>query len=137
MLHKHLLNRLCKARVLLRQADADSLSVPEVARSVGLSTFHFIRLYKSVFGETPNQCQIRARIDKAKDWLLTTDISVTRICMDTGCSSTGSFTTQFKQQVGLSPRAFRYRYRSQRKVRPTLPDSLIPGCFSLMPGKMK
>ena len=137
MLHKHLLKRLCKARTLLRQADADSLSVPEVAKSVGLSTYHFIRLYKSVFGETPNQCQIRARMDKAKERLLTTELSVTRICMDVGCNSPGSFTTQFTRHVGQSPRAFRRRYLAEQTVRSDLPSGLIPGCFSLMPGKVE
>lgn len=137
MLHKHLLARLCKARTLLQRADGDTPSVQGVADAVGISHFHFIRLYKSVFGETPNQCQIRARMEKTKKLLLTTDYSVTRICMEVGSSSLGSFTTAFIRHVGQSPGAFRRSYRPQQHEPDQMPRSLIPGCFALMPGKRR
>lgn len=134
MLHHQLLTRLCRARTLLRTADASALSVPGVARVIGISPYHFIRLYKSVFGETPNQCRIKARLDKAKRLLLVTDHSITRICLEVGYTSPGSFTTAFNRHLGMTPSAFRRVFTAQAPKRGQVPSSLVPGCLSLMPG---
>src|SRR4030095_10668456 len=100
MLHKDVLIRLCKARDLLRETE-DWLSVPRVAREVGMSPYHFIRLFRSVFGETPKQCQLDARVKKAQHLLLTTDSSITDICLDAGFSSVGTFSYVFARRVGI------------------------------------
>lgn len=134
MLHQQLLKRLCTARKLLRQVEPGSPSVQAVAQRLGFSPSHFIRLYKAVFGVTPNQCRIDARLRKARTLLLTTSDSVTTICLAVGCDSLGSFTTQFTREVGLSPRSFRQTYRPRQKRTDHLPPELIPGCFALMPG---
>src|SRR4029434_7765158 len=63
MLHKDVLIRLCKARDLLRETE-EWLLVPHVAREIGMSPYHFTRLFKAVFGETPKQCQLNARLEK-------------------------------------------------------------------------
>lgn len=135
MLHPQLLKRLCTARALLRRAEPASPSVQEVARRTGFSPSHFIRLYKAVFGVTPHQCRIEARLRKARTLLLTTSDSVTAICLAVGCDSLGSFTTQFTREVGLSPRAFRRTYRPRQRRPDDLPPDLVPGCFALMPGR--
>jgi AraC-like DNA-binding protein len=44
-----------------------------------MSPYHFIRLFKAVFGDTPKQCQLHARLERAKHLLLTTDSSVTDV----------------------------------------------------------
>jgi AraC family transcriptional regulator len=61
-----------------KQSTAD---VPSgiLARETGMSRFHFSRLFKAVFGETPKQCQLAARLELAKHLLMTTDSSVTDI----------------------------------------------------------
>jgi len=84
MLHKDVLIRLCDARTLLRDTSEDRRSIPQIAREIGMSVFHFIRLYKAVFGETPKQCQLSARLNHAKHLLMTTDIPVTDISMEEG-----------------------------------------------------
>ena len=131
MLHKDVLIRLCLARDLLRKTET-CLSIPRVAREVGMSTYHFIRLFKSLFGETPKQCQLEARLERAKYLLLTTDSSITHICLDTGFSSVGTFSYVFARRVGLAPTAYRKRVRSMVNSPGEVPSQLIPGCFSLM-----
>ena len=132
MIHPELLGRLCRARDLLRDWEEDPLSVNEVARRTGFSGFHFIRLFKAVFGETPHQYQSKAQIDQAKRLLVLSDLSVTDVCMTVGFSSLGSFSALFSRRVGMSPSAFQRRYRPAAGTPPRLPPSLIPGCFSLM-----
>jgi AraC-like DNA-binding protein len=135
MLHKDVLIRLCHARDLLRDTDDETLSIRRVAREVGMSPYHFIRLFKSVFGETPKQCQLKARLEKAKYLLMITDLSVTDVCMETGFSSLGTFTYVFTRRVGLSPKHYRQKMRAIMSCPSEIPEQLVPGCFSLMCGR--
>jgi AraC-like DNA-binding protein len=134
MIRLELLSRLCCARDLLRDWEAEPLSVIAVARVSGLTHFHFIRLFKAVFGETPHQYRSRAQIEKAKHLLILTDLSITDVCMAVGFSSLGSFSALFTRRVGMSPSEFQRRYRSGSAAHGRLPASLIPGCLSLMSG---
>src|SRR5215471_2745130 len=45
MIHPELLSRLCHARDLLRDLEDEPVSVNAVARTSGLTRFHFIRLF--------------------------------------------------------------------------------------------
>jgi AraC-like DNA-binding protein len=132
MIHPELLTRLCRARDLLRDWEDEPLSVIAVARASGLTRFHFIRLFKAIFGETPHQYRSRAQIEKAKHLLILSDLSITHVCMAVGFSSLGSFSALFSRRVGMSPSEFQQRYRPTSLPERQLPASLIPGCLSLM-----
>ena len=134
MLHKDVLIRLCDARTLLRDTSEDRRSIPQIARAAGMSVFHFIRLYKTVFGETPKQCQLSARLEHAKHLLMTTDIPVTDISMDAGFASLGTFSYVFARRIGMAPTAYREKVRPLVRVPGATPSELIPGCFMLMCG---
>lgn len=132
MIHKDVLIQLCDARELLRERVDDRRSIRQVARETGMSLFHFIRLFKAVFGETPKQCQLGARLEQAKHLLMTTEFSVTDISMDAGFASLGTFSHVFARRIGMPPTAYRYKMRSMIRVPGQTPAELIPGCFSLM-----
>jgi AraC-like DNA-binding protein len=134
MIHPELLSRLCHARDLLRDWEDEPLSVSAVARASGLSGFHFIRLFKAMFGETPHRYRSRAQIEKAKHLLILTDLSITDVCMSIGFSSVGSFSTLFLRRVGMSPSEFQRRHRPASAAERELPASLVPGCLTLMGG---
>lgn len=95
--------------------------MPELARQAGISTFHFIRQFEALFGVTPRQFRIQARLDHAKHLLAERDLSVTEVCYAVGMSSPGSFSKLFTARFGLSPRA----YQAQSRHR-------ITGCMDLM-----
>jgi AraC-like DNA-binding protein len=126
--------RLCRARDMLREIDDTKLSLPEIAREAGLSPYHFIRVFKAVFGATPHQVRIAARLDRARLLLSVGGQSVTDICLEVGFSSLGTFSHLFARRVGSSPTVYRQRVRSMVQVPGTIPRQLIPGCLSLMCG---
>jgi len=134
MIHPELLSRLCHARDLLRDWEDEPLPVSAVARASGLTRFHFIRLFKAIFGETPHQYRLRAQVEKAKHLLLLTDLSITDVCMAVGFSSLGSFSALFSRRVGMSPSEFQRRHRTASAPERQLPAHLVPGCLSLMAG---
>jgi AraC-like DNA-binding protein len=124
--------RLCRARDLLRQADAGPLTIDDLARGAAMSPFHFIRQFSALFGETPHQLRIQARLDRARHLLALGDASVTDICMEVGFSSLGSFSALFARRIGTAPSVYRRQVRAMIAVPGTLPPQLIPGCLSLM-----
>lgn len=77
---------LCRARDVLREAPEQPMSIRQVARDAAMSPFHFIRQFQAVFGETPHQYRIQARVDRAKYLLAVTNASVTDVCMEVGFS---------------------------------------------------
>jgi AraC-like DNA-binding protein len=117
------LRRLCRARDLLG-IDDDARPLVEIARAAGISPFHFIRLFDAVFGETPHQFRTRARLDRAKQ-LLVSGASVTHTCMEVGFSSVGSFSQLFTRRVGVSPSAYHRVWQVQQSF-------AYQGCLSLM-----
>jgi AraC-like DNA-binding protein len=119
--------RLCRARELLL-AGEDPPTIADLAREVGISPFHFIRQFEAVFGATPHQYRIQARLDRARELLATGRYTVTRVCMEVGFSSLGSFSTLFTRRMGETPSAYRER------VLALPPDVRHPGCLTLMGG---
>ena len=106
--HDDSLRRLLRARDAIHARYPESLRLEDLAREAALSPFHFLRLFRSVFGETPHQYLTRVRIDAAKKLLLA-DAPVTDVCFDVGFQSLGSFSALFARRVGAPPSAFRRR----------------------------
>jgi AraC-like DNA-binding protein len=123
---------LCQARDLLREVYDQPLSVRHVAREAAMSPFHFIRQFTAVFGETPHQFRIRARLDRAKHLLALSDYSVTDVCMEVGFSSLGSFSALFARRFGSAPSEYRRQLRSIMSAPGFPPPGVQPGCLSLM-----
>jgi AraC-like DNA-binding protein len=123
--------RLCRARDMLREMDDGPRTIDDLAREAAMSPFHFIRQFSALFGATPHQFRIQARLERAKH-LLALGGSVTDVCMQVGFSSLGSFSALFARRVGTPPSAYRRRARSMVAIPGGLPPELIPGCLTLM-----
>lgn len=129
--------RLCDARDLLVGSLHLELTVDDAARVAGLSPYHFIRKFEALFGQTPHQLRIQARLDRAK-WLLARgQHSVTEACMEVGFSSLGTFSDLFTRRMGEPPSVYRRRARSVVGLSGLLlpdfgADPFFPGCLGLM-----
>ena len=124
--------RLCRARDVLCEVHDRTLTIDEVAREAAMSPFHFIRRFSAVFGDTPHQVRIKARLDRARHLLVSGERSITEICLEVGFSSHGSFSALFARRMGVSPSEYRRRARSMIAVPGTATTHLFPACLSLM-----
>lgn len=78
-----------------------------LAREVGISEFHFSRLFKKATGLSPSVYFIRQRVAKAQQLLQETDTSIIEIGMMVGYSSPSHFSQIFRRETGLSPTSYR------------------------------
>jgi len=76
------------------------------------SKFHLLRLFKKYYGVTPMQYLTDRRIEKSKD-LLRSGMTVTETCFAVGFESPSSFSTLFKNKIGLAPIQFQKKQFSQ------------------------
>ena len=79
----------------------------KMAKEVGFSQSRFFGIYKSIYGTTPTEDIINARINKAKNMLSFEKKSIEEIAETLGYENTTHFIRQFKGRTGLSPTAFR------------------------------
>jgi AraC-like DNA-binding protein len=99
--------RLHWARDFIDASYAEPLTVARLARVACMSPFHFQRLFKRAFGETPMRRVQDLRLARAAHLLATTDRRVTEICADVGFESLGTFSALFHRRFGVPPRALR------------------------------
>lgn len=78
-----------------------------VAREVGMSRYHFSRVFKESMGLSPINYIVRQRIERAKKLLAETELPIADIALQAGFSGQSHFTTFFRKLVGLTPRSFR------------------------------
>ena len=134
MLHYATLTKLCLARDALKENTDQKISVKSLAHEIGMSQYHFIRLFSAVFGLTPHRYRIVNQLDRAKNELISSQKSVTDIAFDCGFSSLGTFCSVFKQYAGMPAKAYRDTYCLSRSIPQHMPENLIHSCFGLMSG---
>ena len=116
---------LLRAKDLIDRDYARELDVAALARAAHASTAHFSRSFKDVFGETPHKYLLRRRIERAKDLLRGTGLSVTEVSLEVGFQSLSSFSHAFRDLVGERPSSYAKRWRDAA-------PPPIPSCFTLM-----
>ncbi len=85
----------------------ENLTTQILADEFHISPTHLSRLFRQQTGFSPYDYVIAERINKAKEYLLTTDKSVTDIAYLTGFNSQANFIYCFKNHEGISPGRFR------------------------------
>jgi AraC-like DNA-binding protein len=94
----------------------DPIGLEAAAAEVGLSPFHFLRLFAKVLGVTPHQYLIRSRLRRAARLLAEDQRPVTDIAYDVGFADLSNFVRSFHRAAGVSPRGFRRAARGDRKI---------------------
>jgi AraC family transcriptional regulator len=101
----HYLQRINLTLNHIRDHLADDLSLDTLAQVAGFSPFHFHRLFKSITGETVNECVVRWRLERAVALLKgAPDCSILDAALEAGFNSASNFSRSFKKRYGFSPR---------------------------------
>lgn len=96
-----------RAVELINRRVGEEPSVAELARMVGLSEYHFIRVFRQVMGVTPRQYIIISRMNHARYLLKNTALPVGEIAGMAGYASESMFTAAFRRTQGVTPTRYR------------------------------
>src|SRR5260221_14640165 len=86
---------------------SESIDLVTLASVAGVSVFHFARQFKQSAGATPHHYIVRRRIERARELLVGTDLSLSEIAFTTGFADQSHFARHFRQTTGTTPREFR------------------------------
>jgi AraC-like DNA-binding protein len=120
--------RLCRARQLIDDCYDLPLDLKQISSEACLSRFHFLRLFRRAFNKTPHQYLTQRRIEKAKELLSSSGLTVTDVCFEVGFESLGSFSSLFHKHVGHPPIGYRAIVFERRLAR----QQKVPACFLMM-----
>ncbi len=85
----------------------DNLSLSELADIAGMNLFYFARLFKQSTGMSPHQYVLDQRIQRAKQLLRNSPITILEASVRTGFVDQAHFTKVFRRLVGLTPTQYR------------------------------
>lgn len=114
----------------------EPLQLSHLADIASYSPYHFTRIFKEKIGLPPLYYVSALRLQKAKDLLLQTNLTIRDIGLEIGQQSLGTFTTRFTERVGVTPSEFRRsaqeadaHFKSLRNLSDweTMSSVLLPG----------
>ncbi len=91
----------------IRAHHQGDIGFKDIAGQLGMSPYHFARMFKHSTGESPHRFIMRCRIESAKKLLVESDKSIADIAFEVGYKTQSYFTTRFALLVGMTPAAFR------------------------------
>jgi AraC-like DNA-binding protein len=94
------------ACALLEERLPEKLSLPSVARKLGVSYSKFRQLFRLRCGLGPGEYRLKRRLELAQRLLASGDAAIKEVAKACGYPDVYSFSKQFKRQAGLSPGQF-------------------------------
>jgi AraC-like DNA-binding protein len=108
--------RAVEAALWINAHSHESIGLDRAATEIGLSSFHFLRLFAEVLGVTPHQYLVRSRLRHAARLLAEGTRSITDVALDVGFGDLSNFVRTFHRAAGFSPRSFRQAASGDRKI---------------------
>jgi AraC family transcriptional regulator len=104
--------QLRRAKEMLISRLDEPISLAELARACKLSPSHFARAFRQTTGQPPHRWLMEQRIEKAKQLLVDSTLSLAQIAWTCGFADQSHFTRVFAQLVQSSPGQWRRHWRS-------------------------
>ena len=122
---------IVRAKLYIDEHYTHNLTTERLCKEGCYSPYHFIRLFKELYGITPNQYIIKKRMERAKE-LLSQEMQVSDVCMQIGYESLQSFSRTFKSIIGTTPTQYQLQAQQQLRSMQQEPEKHIPSCFLKM-----
>ena len=125
----YLYKRVVQAKAFIDNNYLDKIDIDNISDEAYFSKFHFIRLFKKIYGKTPHQYLTSVRIDNAI-LLLRANKPVSEVCYAVGFETISAFGSLFKRLVGVTPSAFLEAQQQIKMQTLKTPLKFVPVCFA-------
>ncbi|MFC4993636.1 substrate-binding domain-containing protein [Rubritalea tangerina] len=98
--------------IITERCDHETLSVRDIAKELGVSYSQLRQKFSQATGRTVRSEIVRVRVERIKDLLTTTSLSLDDIARNMGYSSTSEFSRFVQREIGTSPRRFRLKHQT-------------------------
>jgi AraC-like DNA-binding protein/quercetin dioxygenase-like cupin family protein len=105
---------------------SEPLTLQRLAELAFMNPSYFCRYFKQVIGLSPISYLLRYRIDKAKELLLNSSLSITEVSSGAGFNSQSYFNRIFQRFTRMNPRHFRQQYAESVHEKQTAPERMDP-----------
>lgn len=109
------INKMERVKIFLENNCDKKINLNHVAEEVCLSPKYLSRLFKENSGTGFNEYRLKIKIDKAKELLKTTDLTVNQIAIQLGYKNPESFIRMFEKLLGSTPTEFRVKNRDKKR----------------------
>jgi len=99
--------RVQNVLALMRRDLRAKLTLNDMARAVNLTSFHFCHLFKAETGRSPARYLKAMRLERARELLETTFLSVKEIRALVGLNDESHFARDFRAAYGVTPQQHR------------------------------
>lgn len=86
---------------------AEDVSLEAIATQVGMSQSHFFSLFRQSTGLSPHQYRLKQRIERAKELLLRSELSIANIAISVGFYDQSHLARHMRRLLGVSPKQLR------------------------------
>lgn len=111
-LPKWKIERACR---FIKEHLAENATLAEIASNAGLSRFHFARAFRHAVGVSPGAYQMLCRVEKAKELMASTSLSIMDIALAVGYKGQSQFGAMFKRATGITPTKYLSGVRNRRE----------------------
>lgn len=108
-----------KALVLIEKRYAEPLKLKDISDELHINSCYLSRLFLQYAGSSFSSCLVHARINHAKELLVTTKLSVEEIGVHCGFCNASHFIRLFRRQEGVTPFQFRTMRSKGRSINKT------------------
>jgi len=102
---------LRKSKDLMEKFYSDKVELDDLAKAAFMSRFHYVRIFKSMYGLTPRAYLRDLRISRAKV-LIKQGLPITQVCFDVGYESATTFSSVFKKCKSYTPSEYQGLHNS-------------------------
>lgn len=96
-----------KAKKYIEAQFSKDISLDDVSREVDISPYYFSKVFKDETGVNFIEYLTNLRIERAKDLLRNSDMSIKQICSEAGYSDPNYFSRIFRKTVGVTPTEYK------------------------------
>jgi signal transduction histidine kinase/ligand-binding sensor domain-containing protein/DNA-binding response OmpR family regulator len=102
--------------VIIENLSKEDLCVQDIADELALSRSKLYRKIKELTGKSANEMIRKMRLEKSKELLAITEMTIGEICFKVGFSSPSYYTKRFKEYTGLLPKEYRLRNKEKKEL---------------------